>query len=114
MDNNLLVIRQAQCGQRDSKSSGSRQKRERIHDRKRIHGDMDIRQHAFPGDAERFRYVMGGAGGLPPAAPSFPDGKARQDGYGMESRYQCGTPVEGDSQGVRRVRHHHCGNRRFP
>lgn len=32
---------------RDSKSVGSRQKRERLYDRERLHGDMDIRQHAL-------------------------------------------------------------------
>lgn len=49
------------------------------------------------------RYGMGGAGELPPAAASFSDGTACKDGHGMESRHQCGAPVEGDSRGVRCV-----------
>ncbi len=35
--------------------------------------------------------------------PSFSDGTACKDGHGMESRHQCGAPVEGDSRGVRCV-----------
>ena len=30
-------------------------------------------------------------------------GTACKDGHGMESRHQCGAPVEGDSRGVRCV-----------
>ena len=108
------MIRQAQRGQRDSKSVGSRQKRERLYDRERLHGDMDIRQYALPGNAEGFRNSPCGVEGLSPAAAFPPDSKAREDGYRVASRHQCGAPVESDSQGAQRMRHHHRGNRCLP
>ena len=103
MDNNLLVIRQAQRGQRDSKSVGSRQKGERLYDRERLHGDMDIWQYAFPCNAEGFRDSPCGVERLSPAAAFLPDSKAREDGYRMEPRHQCAPPIEDNSQGTQRM-----------
>lgn len=75
---------------------------------------MDIRQHAFPGDAEGFRKSEGGMGGFPAGPASLPDGEEHEDGYRMESRHQRGAPTESDSQSVRRMRHDHCGHRCLP
>lgn len=97
------MIRQAQRGQRDSKSVGSRQKRERLYDRERLHGDMDIRQYAFPCNAEGFRDSPCGVEGLSPPAAFLPDSKAREDGDRMESRHQCAPPMEDNSPGTQRM-----------
>ena len=75
---------------------------------------MDIRQHAFPGDAEGFRKSEGGMGGFPAGPASLPDGEEHEDGYRMESRHQRGAPTESDSQSVRRMRHDYCGHRCLP
>ena len=75
---------------------------------------MDIWQYAFPCNAEGFRNSPCGVEGLSPASAFLPDSKAREDGYRVESRHQCGAPVESDCQGAQRMRHHYRGNRCLP
>ena len=59
------MIRQTECRKRDCKNRGSTQVRERVHDRQRIRRDMDFRQHALAGHAERLRQCKTGTEGLP-------------------------------------------------
>lgn len=83
--------------ERDSKNSGSTYQRGRIHERERVHGDMDLRQHAFTGHAEGLRDGPPGTRGLPDKSRPFQtDGKTHQDRYGMDTGHQRGPPAESD------------------
>ena len=103
MDNNLLVIRKTECRSGHSPCGRGYRKKGRLHSGKRLHGDMDIWQHAFPGNAEGFRDSPCGVERLSPVAAFLPDSKAREDGYRMESRHQRTPPIEDNSQGTQRV-----------
>ncbi len=114
-DHDCDIDRQAQCGKRDSKNSGSTYQRGRIHERERVHGDMDLRQHAFAGHAEGLRDGPPGTRGLPDKSrPLQTDGKTHQDRYGMDTGHQRGPPAESDRKSIRRLRKYHCGHRRLP
>ena len=114
-DHDCDIDRQAQCGKRDSKNSGSTYQRGRIHERERVHGDMDLRQHAFTGHAEGLRDGPPGTRGLPDKSRPFQtDGKTHQDRYGMDTGHQRGPPAESDRKSIRRLRKYHCGHRRLP
>ena len=114
-DHDCDIDRQAQCGKRDSKNSGSTYQRGRIHERERVHGDMDLRQHAFAGHAEGLRDGPPGTRGLPDKSrPLQTDGKTHQDRYGMDTGHQRSPPAESDRESIRRLREHYCGHRRLP
>ena len=53
---------------------------------------------AMPKDSETARVEWEN---LPATFP--PDSKACENGYRVESRHQCGAPVESDSQGAQRM-----------
>ena len=70
-DHDCDIDRQAQCGERDSKNSGSTYQRGRIHEQERVHGDMDLRQHAFTGHAEGLRMDRPERGDFPDKSRPF-------------------------------------------
>ncbi len=114
-DHDCDIDRQAQCGKRDSKNSGSTYQRGRIHERERVHGDMDLRQHAFTGHAEGLRMDRPERGDFPiNPAPFRLMVKTHQDRYGMDTGHQRGPPAESDRKSIRRLRKYHCGHRRLP
>ena len=103
------IDRQARSGQDNSKNHRRGQARERIHGRRRLHSDLDLRKHAFPGHAERLRQGTCGAEGLSAGAPALPaDGQACPYRQRLDSRHQCGQTAQGHREIVTGMFPHHC------